>query len=89
MNDLGPIPEVNIFSETKLGYEVLFFSAGTSLDDFYVLKCGNWEILVVGDIGGWNLLEVRWFLAIGGQIIVGFPISWPIIYFQQTELIFA
>lgn len=33
MNDLGPIPEVNIFSETKLGYEVLFFSA-TSLGDF-------------------------------------------------------
>lgn len=34
MNDLGPIAEVNIFSETKLGHEVLFFSARTSLDDF-------------------------------------------------------
>ena len=34
MNDLGPIPEVNIFSETKLGHDVIFFSAGTSLGDF-------------------------------------------------------
>lgn len=80
MNDLGPIPEVNIFSEIKLGHEVLFFSARTSLGDFYLLKCGNWEILVVGDSGGWNLLEVRRFLEIIGQIIVGIPISQPLIF---------
>lgn len=33
------------------------------------------EILVAGHSGGWNLLEVRRFVEIVGQIIVGVPIS--------------
>lgn len=48
--DLRLIPEVSIFPETKLGHEVLYFSARNRLGDFYILKHGKLgEISVVED----------------------------------------